>query len=161
MFRREPHLILTEADESQYQFISVFPAFVIEIGPFTVYIFALARFQLFEEHLYYVFYVEWGRGSIVLKSLVGAASHAVRAKDLPPKTQAWQSVCGDDNGAERRIICLKPLCCADFVEALVTFAMFPTLVTISWLANKGKIEFLALEKKWGSLELQGVDVWKK
>eukprot|EP00913_Durusdinium_trenchii_P030380 g28457.t1 len=35
----------------------------------------------------------------------------------------------------------------DIWEALVTFAMFPTLVTISWLANKGKIEFLALEKK--------------
>ncbi|CAJ1409267.1 unnamed protein product [Effrenium voratum] len=32
-------------------------------------------------------------------------------------------------------------------EAMVTFVMFPILVTVSWLANKGKLEFLALEKR--------------
>ncbi|CAE7212634.1 Slc8a2 [Symbiodinium natans] len=32
-------------------------------------------------------------------------------------------------------------------EALITFLMFPLLVTISWMANKGKLGFLALEKK--------------
>lgn len=35
----------------------------------------------------------------------------------------------------------------DIWEALLTFVMFPTLVTISWLANKGKLPWLALEKK--------------
>ncbi|CAE7943619.1 SLC8A2, partial [Symbiodinium sp. KB8] len=32
-------------------------------------------------------------------------------------------------------------------EALITFLMFPTLVAISWMANKGKLEFMSLEKK--------------
>lgn len=35
----------------------------------------------------------------------------------------------------------------DIWEGFITFVMFPILVVISWLANKGKLQFLALEKK--------------
>lgn len=37
----------------------------------------------------------------------------------------------------------------DIWEGFITFVMFPILVVISWLANKGKLPFLALEKKLG------------
>lgn len=41
----------------------------------------------------------------------------------------------------------------DIWEAFITFAMFPTLVTISWLANKGKLPWLALEKQPGAIKI--------
>lgn len=41
-----------------------------------------------------------------------------------------------------------PLTKRAFTKGFITFVMFPILVVISWLANKGKLPFLALEKKW-------------